>query len=135
MTTPRVTTRQAKTVQEWLDTELSRDADFRRKVEERLNQLRIEQDLAGLRERRNVSQRQLARILGVSQPAVAKIESGAVKNLEIKTLVRYAVALGGRVRIEIKEDERTRPTAAAQRARRRGLTDGRATTRKVAQAS
>lgn len=127
--------KQPKTVQEWLDTERSRDAEFRRQVEETLNQMRIEQDLAKLRERRNVSQRQLAKILGVSQPAIAKIESGTVKNLEIKTLVRYAMALGGRVRIAIEEDARAQPKPAERRARKRGLAAARGTTRKVAKAS
>lgn len=130
-----VTAQQPKTVQEWLDAELSRDAEFRRQVEETLNHMRIEQDLAKLRERRNVSQRQLAKILGVSQPAIAKIESGKAKNLELKTLVRYAVALGGRVRIAIDEDERTRSKPAARRVGNRGLTAVRRTTRKVAKAS
>lgn len=108
MTKPSMTPQRPKTVEEWLDTELRRDAEFRRQVEETLNRMRIEQDLAGLRERRNVSQRQLARILGVSQPAIAKLESGKTKNIEIRTLVRYAVALGGRVRISIEEDYRAR---------------------------
>jgi hypothetical protein len=38
----------------------------------------------------------------VSQPYIAKLESGRVKNLELRTLVRYAAALGGRVRITIE---------------------------------
>ena len=112
-----------RTVQEWLDTELNRDAEFRRRVEETLDHMRIEQDLVRLRERRHVSQRQLARILGVSQPAVAKVESGNVKNIEIKTLVRYAVALGGRVRIAI--------AATEHRASKRGPAAVRRSTRKT----
>lgn len=95
-------------VQEWLDRELARDAEFRRRVEETLGRMRLEQDLAALRRGRHVSQRQLARILGVSQPAIARIESGHAANLEVKTLVRYAVALGGRLRIAIERDGRTR---------------------------
>jgi len=100
------------TVQEWMDNELARDEALRREVEETLNEMRIEQDLAALREQRKLSQHQLARILGISQPAVAKLESGRIKNLEIRTLVRYAVALGGKVEIAIKTDRR--------RARREG---------------
>lgn len=114
---PSATVQQPKTVQEWLDTEVNRDAELRRQVEERLNQMRIEQDLASLRERRNVSQRQLAKILGVSQPAIAKLEAGKAKNLELKTLVRYAVALGGRVRIAIEQDERAWPRRPRRRAK------------------
>ena len=104
----RARERQPHSVREWLAAELSRDAEFRRRVEETLNRMRIEQDLATLRKGRNVSQRQLARMLGVTQPAIAKIESGRVRNLEIKTLVRYAVALGGRVRIAVETDEHPR---------------------------
>ena len=40
-------------------------------------------------------------MLGVSQPAIGNIESGKVKNLQLRTLVRLATALDGRVKIEI----------------------------------
>jgi transcriptional regulator with XRE-family HTH domain len=52
-----------------------------------------------------VSERQLARRLGVSQPAIAKIEAGRVKNLELRTLVRFAAALGARIRIAIEKGQ------------------------------
>jgi DNA-binding XRE family transcriptional regulator len=97
---------QPKTVQEWIDRELRSNADLRREVEETLNQMRIEQDLATLRERRGMSQSQLAKLLGVSQPAIAKLESGKAKNLELRTLVRYATVLGARVHVVIEEDAR-----------------------------
>ena len=106
MAKPSGRTQQPKTVQEWIDSELRNDAELRREVEETLNQMRIEQDLATLRERRQMSQSQLAKLLGVSQPAIAKLESGKAKNLELRTLVRYATVLGARVRVVIEEDER-----------------------------
>ena len=86
----------------WIEEQLDQDARLRQQVEEMLNEMRIEQDLLALRHRRGVSQRQLAKTLGVSQPAIAKIESGKVKNLELRTLVRYATALGGSVKIEVR---------------------------------
>ena len=92
---------------QWIDEQLDRDPLFRKKVEETLNGMRIEQELAALREARGLSQTGLARKLGISQPAIAKIESGKVKNLQIKTLVRLATALGGRVKIEIVKSPRT----------------------------
>jgi predicted XRE-type DNA-binding protein len=104
MAKPSGRAQQSKTVQEWIDNELRSDAQLRREVEETLNQMRIEQDLATLRERRQVSQSQLAKLLGVSQPAIAKLESGKAKNLELRTLVRYATVLGARVRVVIEED-------------------------------
>ena len=106
MAKPSGRAQQPKTVQEWIDSELRNDAELRREVEETLNQMRIEQDLATLRERRQMSQSQLAKLLGVSQPAIAKLESGKAKNLELRTLVRYATVLGARVRVVIEEDER-----------------------------
>ncbi len=95
---------QPKTVQEWMEGELKSDAELRREVEETLNRMRIEQDLAELRERRNLSQRQLADMLGVKQPVIARIESGQGKNLELRTLIRIAAALGAKVKITILED-------------------------------
>jgi DNA-binding XRE family transcriptional regulator len=99
------TKKRAKTearVMNWIEEQLDQDAALRQAVEELLNEMRIEQDLLALRLGRGVSQRQLAKTLGVSQPAIAKIESGKVKNLELRTLVRYATALGGSVKIEVR---------------------------------
>ena len=56
------------------DAQLRTDDDLNRQVEETLQAMRIEQDLVALREARGVSQAQLAKTLGVSQPAVAKLE-------------------------------------------------------------
>jgi len=86
---------------QWVETQLAADPSFERQVEETLNEMRLEQDLVTLREARGVSQAQLAKALGVSQPAIAKLESGKAKNIELRTLVRAVSALGGRVRIQI----------------------------------
>ena len=84
----------------WVVEQLARDAGLARRADELLNQMRLEQDLVVLRKARGLSQSQLAKILHVSQPRIAKIESGDVNNMELKTLVRYAAALGARVKIE-----------------------------------
>ena len=44
---------------------------------------------------------------------IARIESGKTRNLELKTVVRIAAALGARVRILLEKDDvggRVRPT-------------------------
>src|SRR5215510_9965007 len=89
------------TFEDWFDTQLAADPDFNRQVEEALQAMKLEQDLVELREARGISQQQLARTLGVSQPAVAKLESGKWKNLKLRTLIRTVHALGGKVRIQI----------------------------------
>jgi transcriptional regulator with XRE-family HTH domain len=89
---------------DWLKERVDRDPQVRKMADEMLNEMRLEEDLAMLREERGMSQSQLAKILGVSQPAIAKIESGKVKNLELKTLVRYTTALGGQVKVIIDKN-------------------------------
>jgi transcriptional regulator with XRE-family HTH domain len=58
-------------------------------------------ELVALRESRGISQRAAARLIGASQPYVAKLESGRIKNLGVKTLVKYATALGGKLTLRI----------------------------------
>jgi predicted XRE-type DNA-binding protein len=95
-------------VMEWVETQLAQDTRLRDQVEVRLNELRLEHQLAALREARGLSQRQVARLVGVSQPAIAKLESGTVKNLQLKTLVRMVTALGGRLQVEIVPPSRAK---------------------------
>lgn len=90
------------TVMGWLDDRLKADPRLAREVEEILSEMRLEQDLAALREKRKLTQRQVAKLLGTSQPYVAKLESGRVKNLGVGTLVKYARALGATVSVQIK---------------------------------
>ena len=79
--------------------------------------MKIEQELVALRERRGISQRAAAKLIGASQPFVAKLESGRVKNLGVKTLVKYATALGGTLTLRIGPD-RTRSKASRRTLRR-----------------
>lgn len=103
---------------DWIDTDLARGPGFRREIEEILAEIRIAQDLAALRETGRVSQAQLARRLGVSQPFIAKLEFGKVSNIELRTLVRYATALGGQVRIEITRGPEPAKTGAGRGSKR-----------------
>ena len=68
-------------VTDWIDKELADDPDFARDVDAELQAMRVEQELVALRQARGVSQRQLARMLGVKQPVIARIESGRSQNI------------------------------------------------------
>lgn len=91
----------------WIDGQLEKDIDLRREVDVLVNRMKLEQDLVALREKLGLSQREVAKRLGTSQPYVAKIESGRIKNLGVKTLVKYARAVGGSVTIKIEPSART----------------------------
>ncbi len=96
----------------WVDSELKADKAFARRVEELLSEMKIEQELVALREKRGLSQRAAARLLGASQPYVAKLESGRIRNVGIRTLVKYATALGGTLTLKI--DTASRPASVRQ---------------------
>lgn len=97
----------------WVDRKIASDAELKRMVEENLAEMRLEQELATLREKLGITQRELATRMGVTQPAVAKLESGRIKNLELRTLCRWATALGGQIEITVRADRRRRPKTAA----------------------
>ncbi len=101
-TIAKVNKRVKKTeLRDWIDQQYRREPDLRKQVDELIAEMEIEQGLVALREARGVSQTVLARLIGVRQPAIAKLESGRAKNVELRTLARYVAALGGRLRIEV----------------------------------
>jgi predicted XRE-type DNA-binding protein len=88
-------------LREWIDQQYAEDPGLKTRVDELLAEMTLEQDLVKLREARGLSQSTVAKLLGVTQPAVAKLETDKIKNAKLSTLVRYAAALGGRVKVEI----------------------------------
>jgi transcriptional regulator with XRE-family HTH domain len=53
-----------------------------------------------LREKRGLSQQQLANLMGTSQQAISRIESGEYEGFTLKTLEKIAEATGTRVKID-----------------------------------
>lgn len=123
---------QTSAVQEWIDLELARDPKFRREVEETLMGMRIEQDVAALRELRGMTQRELAQHLGVKQPVIGRLEAGKAQNIGIRMLVRIAVALGGQIHFSITPDPRPRRPIVLQGGQRSEIRGTLPVRRKVA---
>lgn len=92
-------------LRKWIDEQYRKSPGLKKRVETLVEQMSIEQDLISLREERGLSQRALAALVGVTQPVIARIESGKAKNLELKTVVRIATALGARVQIGLERTE------------------------------
>ena len=93
--------RKGQTLKQYIDKQYAADPGLKQRVDELVAEMELEQDLAALRERRGLSQTALARAIGVSQPAVAKLESGKIRNAKISTLAKYVAGLGGRLKVEI----------------------------------
>jgi ribosome-binding protein aMBF1 (putative translation factor) len=90
------------TADKWLDRLVHQSPAFHAQVEEELAAINVAQDLVALRESRGLSQVQLADRLGVTQSAIAQLESAQPRNVELRTLVRVATALGARVDVSIR---------------------------------
>jgi len=75
-----------------------RNPRVRRAYEEGLTDLRIAVRLAELREKRGMTQTQLAAKIQTSPAVISRIERG--DNVELKTLLRVAAALNARLSIE-----------------------------------
>ena len=97
----------------WLDREISRRGR-EKEVAALLNEMRVEEQLTELRRKRGISQAGLAKLIGASQPLIARMESGRIKNLTLATVARSAAALGADVEFRIKPTTRRR--AAGTRA-------------------
>lgn len=110
----------------WLDRLVHDSPEFQAKVEEEMAAINVAQDLVALRETRGLSQRQLAEQLGVTQSAIAQLESAEPRNLELRTLVRAATALGGRVDLSIRPRSTRRRVGRRSRKSARVRATGRA---------
>ncbi len=94
---------------------VERGDDFEERVQKRLAELEIEQDIIRLRNTAGLTQTELAQIAGVSQPFIAKLESGKAVNLELRTLVRIATALDAYVDTRIAKKPKSNPRMIANR--------------------
>ena len=98
----------------WVDGELEADTRLARAVEDLVGEMKLEQQIVALREKRGLTQRQFAKLLGTSQPYVAKLESGRMRNLGVKTLVKCARALGASVSIRMDPLRRSAATTGSR---------------------
>ncbi|MEU7935917.1 XRE family transcriptional regulator [Microbispora bryophytorum] len=55
--------------------------------------------LAEIRQEQDLTQRDVAALMGVSAPRVSAIEHGEIDRAEVSTLRSYVEALGGRLRV------------------------------------
>lgn len=65
------------------------------------DELILETGLQILREELNISQKELATHLGISQPAITQIEKRG-NDLKLTTLKRYVEALGGKLSLKVE---------------------------------
>ncbi len=77
-----------------------KDPEFKTHYQEEKQALMLAIKIVELREKKGLSQQQLAKLMGTSQQAISRIESGEYEGFTLKTLEKIAEATGMRVNIE-----------------------------------
>lgn len=77
-----------------------KDPEFRAHFEEERRALQLSMKIAKLREKKGLTQAEFAKLMGTSQQAVSRIESGEYEGFTLKTLEKIAEATGTRLKID-----------------------------------
>lgn len=104
--------RQPDALDEFIAERTAKSPAFAANVEAALRRREILRRMATARERRGLTQREVAQRMRTSQPAIAKIEAGDV-DIRSSTLERYAAAVGGRIEYRFVRSPNTRSRTAA----------------------
>ncbi|WP_109077724.1 helix-turn-helix domain-containing protein [Aggregatibacter kilianii] len=87
-----------KTLQQVIN---ERSRDSQQRIQVMAEELILETGLQLLRDELNMSQQQLATILGVTQPAINQMEQRG-NEIKLATLKRYIEAMGGKLRLSVE---------------------------------
>jgi DNA-binding XRE family transcriptional regulator len=77
-----------------------KDSEFKKHYQEERQALKLAMKIGELRNQKGLSQQELAKLMGTSQQAISRIESGEYEGFTLKTLEKIAEATGMRVKIE-----------------------------------
>lgn len=76
---------------------------FKKAYYNELNHLRLSNRIAALREKRGLSQAELARKVGTTQAGISRLENPNYQNYSLATLGKVANALGARLKVDFEE--------------------------------
>ncbi len=79
-----------------------KDKKLRERIEAGVHRLKVISQMIELRQALKMTQSELARRIGVSQPFIARLENDEASNLSLETLVKIIEALNGEIEIKIK---------------------------------
>ncbi len=77
--------------------------EFRAEYEALEEEFTLAKEVMQLRRSNNLTQKDLAKLSGTSQPAIARLESGNYKNLSLSFIRKVAEALGTTPEIHLKK--------------------------------
>ncbi len=77
--------------------------EFKAEYEALEDEFILAKEVMQLRKNNNLTQKDLAKLAGTSQPAIARLESGNYKNLSLSFIRKVAEALGAVPEIHLKK--------------------------------
>jgi len=106
--------RKARSVSEIIKRRIGDDPELRRMVAEETTNARVAQDIYDLRVRAGLTQDELAKRVGTTQPVIARLEDADYRGHSLRMLIRIADALGKEIDIRFmntRGPSRKRPRA------------------------
>ncbi|GHU46221.1 hypothetical protein FACS1894190_18270 [Spirochaetia bacterium] len=82
-----------------------KDEQFRKEYEQLEDEFNLAEEVLKLRQKQNLSQKDLAKIAGTSQPTIARLESGKYQNVSLSFLRKIGKALNVIPEIHFKAAE------------------------------
>lgn len=79
----------------------SRSPESQQRIKELADEMILETSLQMMREELKLSQKQVAEVMGISQPAITQLEQRG-NELKIATLKRYIEAMGGKLSLDVE---------------------------------
>ncbi len=79
------------------------NTEFKAEYEALEDEFTLAKEIMQLRKSNNLTQKDLAKLAGTSQPAIARLESGNYKNLSLSFIRKVAEALGAVPEIHLKK--------------------------------
>lgn len=79
----------------------ARSPESQSRIKEMADELILETGLQMMREELQLSQKHIAEIMGVSQPAITQLEQRG-NDLKLATLKRYIEAMGGKLSLDVE---------------------------------
>lgn len=80
----------------------AKDKTLKGRIKAGVERLKVICQIVEMREKLGITQAELARRIGVSQPFIARIENDEASNLSLETLVKIVEAMSGQIEIRIK---------------------------------
>ncbi len=79
-----------------------KNKEFKKEYENLEDEFELAKEVISLRQKKRLTQKQLAEMIGTSQPAIARLESGSYRNISLAFIRKVARALDAKTEIHLK---------------------------------